>query len=135
MWTVPLRRTARRTPQAPTINAMELIIIVTEGKLQLWHIGRAFDVDGDLCSVDEGFVGTVVTCGLGACVASVQSTCVGGVDQGASDCSNAMPGASATDESCNGVDDNCNGRLVCCVVDSSCTSLILASGSFALKRG
>jgi len=61
------------------------------------------DCDGD---GDEDFVGSDTTCGVGACIGNVGLVvCVRGDTQDTCD-----PLAGATDELCNGVDDDCDGR-------------------------
>jgi hypothetical protein len=57
--------------------------------------------------VDEGYVATATTCGLGACAAAGQLTCQGGAV--VNTCSPGTP--AANDKTCNGVDDNCNGQI------------------------
>ncbi len=61
------------------------------------------DCDG---SIDEDFVGTSITCGVGACAATGARVC----DQGAVKdvCQPGTPAAS--DATCNGVDDDCDGN-------------------------
>lgn len=54
--------------------------------------------------VDEGWP-RQVSCGVGACVATGQETCVDGILQ--SDCAPAPP---SSDELCNGIDDDCDGQ-------------------------
>ena len=55
---------------------------------------------------DEAYVPTSTFCGVGACAAAGQTTCVGGVVG-----DSCKPGAGAqTDTTCNGIDDNCNGQ-------------------------
>jgi hypothetical protein len=61
------------------------------------------DCDGQ---VDENFVGAVVACGVGACQNSGQVVCRAGV--ATSEC--APKPAAATDTSCDGVDDDCDGQ-------------------------
>jgi hypothetical protein len=62
------------------------------------------DCDG---AVDEEYVATSSSCGQGGCAATGQRTCVAGTVQ-----DSCQPGApAATDASCDGVDDNCNGLL------------------------
>jgi RHS repeat-associated protein len=56
-------------------------------------------------SNDEGYVAVTTSCGVGACVRAGASSCVSGAVQ-----SNCAPGTpAASDATCNGVDDNCNG--------------------------
>ncbi|MCU0671411.1 MAG: MopE-related protein [Myxococcota bacterium] len=66
------------------------------------------DVDDD-CNgaVDEDFVTSATSCGTGACAATGATSCVSGavVDS----CSEGTPAAS--DATCNGVDDDCNGAV------------------------
>ena len=56
--------------------------------------------------VDDGIAPEPTTCGVGACGADGNATCIDGalVD----DCS---PGAPAARETCDGVDDDCDGRI------------------------
>ncbi|MBZ5638254.1 MAG: hypothetical protein LAO51_05785, partial [Acidobacteriia bacterium] len=55
--------------------------------------------------IDEGYVPVPTSCGVGACASTGMSSCVGGVVQ-----SNCVPGTpAASDTTCNGIDDNCNG--------------------------
>jgi hypothetical protein len=56
-------------------------------------------------STDEGYAPVATSCGVGACAKTGSSSCVGGAVQ--QNCSPGTPAAS--DASCNGVDDNCNG--------------------------
>lgn len=65
-------------------------------------------VDDD-CSgqVDEDFVGGSAACGVGACVRRGALTCTNGVIHNA--CTPLNP--AANDESCNGVDDDCDGQV------------------------
>lgn len=58
------------------------------------------DCDG---SADEGFVSQPTTCGTGACAASGATSCVAGVFH-----DSCAPGTPSP-ESCNGIDDDCNG--------------------------
>ncbi len=56
-------------------------------------------------TADEGYVPVGTSCGIGACAASGSTSCVGGLVQ-----DSCTPGApAASDLTCNGVDDNCNG--------------------------
>jgi hypothetical protein len=65
--------------------------------------GRDDDCDGN---VDEDVEAGTSTCGLGACVRTGTTLCLGGVIR--SDC---QPGAAASsDANCNGIDDDCNGQ-------------------------
>jgi hypothetical protein len=59
------------------------------------------DCDG---SVDEGYVPTPTTCGIGACNASGQLICLNGSEQNI-----CTPGEPTSDANCNGIDENCNG--------------------------
>jgi hypothetical protein len=61
------------------------------------------DCDG---RIDEGFVTSVRSCGLGVCVSTGGTTCVNGVVL-----DSCQPGAptSSTDTDCNGRDDDCDG--------------------------
>jgi hypothetical protein len=59
------------------------------------------DCDG---SVDEGYVPTPTTCGVGACNASGQLICLNGSEQNI-----CTPGEPTSDANCNGIDENCNG--------------------------
>ncbi len=57
--------------------------------------------------VDEGYVATATTCGVGACSAAGQFTCQSGTV--VNTCSPGTP--AANDNTCNGTDDNCNGQV------------------------
>jgi len=61
------------------------------------------DCDG---ATDEDIASTPTTCGLGACVATGELQCVAGgmVDS----CTAGTPGHDST---CNGIDDDCNGKI------------------------
>jgi hypothetical protein len=61
------------------------------------------DCDGE---TDEEYVVTVDSCGGGACAAEGELICVGGEET--STCVEVEPGA--TDNDCDGVDDDCNGE-------------------------
>jgi hypothetical protein len=62
------------------------------------------DCDGQ---VDEDFVFEQTTCGLGVCVATGVTSCVGGVVL-----DSCHPGTPAADDSsCNGLDDDCDGQV------------------------
>jgi FtsP/CotA-like multicopper oxidase with cupredoxin domain len=76
---------------------------------------NGIDDDCDL-SIDEDFVSSGTTCGVGACAATGTSTCVAGVI--GSNCTPGTPGTELND--CNGIDEDCNG------IDNGCP------GSFAL---
>ncbi|HEX6245263.1 MAG TPA: MopE-related protein, partial [Polyangiales bacterium] len=56
--------------------------------------------------VDEDYAPHATSCGVGACAASGTSSCVAGVE--GSSCSAGSPAAS--DASCDGVDDDCDGQ-------------------------
>ncbi|HEX7479953.1 MAG TPA: MopE-related protein [Polyangiales bacterium] len=58
-------------------------------------------------SVDEGYVSTPTSCGVGACAATGATSCVSGAVKNS--CTAGTPAAS--DTSCNGIDDNCNGTV------------------------
>jgi hypothetical protein len=64
--------------------------------------GRDDDCDG---SVDEDYVDTATACGIGACGASGVLECVAGTQ--VDSCQPGAPGAS--DATCNGEDDDCDG--------------------------
>ena len=61
------------------------------------------DCDG---STDEGYIGQAVRCGVGACLFDGFTRCVNGVAEEA--CTPLEPAES--DASCDGVDDDCDGR-------------------------
>jgi hypothetical protein len=66
------------------------------------------DVDDDCDgATDEDYEPTPTTCGVGACVATGQKTCAGGVE--VDSCAAGTPAPS--DTSCNGVDDDCDGTV------------------------
>jgi hypothetical protein len=74
------------------------------------HPGATDGCDGvnDDCDseTDEDFVATATSCGVGACAAAGQTTCVTGVV--GDDCT---PGAATGDDTdCDGVDDDCDGE-------------------------
>ncbi len=55
--------------------------------------------------IDEGYVAVATSCGIGPCGRTGTRTCVSGVLQ-----DSCRPGTpAATDTTCNGIDDNCNG--------------------------
>jgi len=56
---------------------------------------------------DEGYVPTPTTCGTGVCASSGQLNCVAG--QHVDTCTSGS--ADGSDNDCNGVDDNCDGRV------------------------
>jgi hypothetical protein len=80
------------------------------------------DCDG---SVDEDYVARATKCGLGACAASGVSSCVAGKER-----DSCLPGRpAASDATCDGVDDDCNGQAdedfihlgeVCNGLDDNC---------------
>jgi hypothetical protein len=55
-------------------------------------------------AVDEGYVPTPTTCGVGACVASGELICSNG-----NETNTCTPGEPTSDANCNGIDENCNG--------------------------
>jgi hypothetical protein len=65
--------------------------------------GSDNDCDG---RTDEHFVSSPTTCGVGACAATGSTTCVGGSVQ-----SSCTPGPASPDTSCDGVDQDCDGRM------------------------
>ena len=62
------------------------------------------DCDG---SIDEGYVGQAVRCGIGACLFDGFTRCVNGVAEEA--CTPLDP--ADDDASCDGVDNDCDGRI------------------------
>jgi hypothetical protein len=62
------------------------------------------DCDG---VVDENFVSTPTSCGVGACAATGATSCVGGVVTDS--CTPGTP--AANDATCNGIDDDCDGAV------------------------
>ncbi len=69
--------------------------------------------------VDEDFVGSPTSCGVGACVVTTTTSCVGGVPQ--ESCTPGQP--ASNDAMCDGVDDDCDG-----VADEEYTSLPTSCG-------
>ncbi|MCA9573724.1 MAG: hypothetical protein KC656_38090, partial [Myxococcales bacterium] len=71
--------------------------------------GEDDDCDGedDDCDgvADDGFVGVATSCGVGACAASGVTTCENGVP--GDSCEAGVPAAS--DATCDGIDDDCDG--------------------------
>ena len=62
------------------------------------------DCDG---SIDEDFVPYATTCGVGACASTGTATCAGGTIH-----DSCMPGTpAASDTTCNGIDDDCDGQI------------------------
>ncbi len=59
-------------------------------------------------STDEGYVAHPVTCGVGECRRTAQSTCAAGVEK--EQCSAGTP-SGVTDQLCNGKDDDCDGTV------------------------
>jgi len=57
--------------------------------------------------VDEGYVTTVSTCGLGVCSATGQNICQNGTI--VNTCTPGNP--TGADDNCNGIDENCNGQV------------------------
>jgi len=56
-------------------------------------------------SVDDGYVPTPTSCGVGACGATGATSCVGGAVQ-----DSCAPGTPADDETCDGEDNDCDGE-------------------------
>jgi len=67
-------------------------------------------------ALDDGYVGGATVCGKGACSAAGVTSCIGG--QVFDSCTAGTPGT----ETCNGVDDNCDG-----VVDDGIDNIILGT--------
>ncbi|HSA60037.1 MAG TPA: LamG-like jellyroll fold domain-containing protein, partial [bacterium] len=66
--------------------------------------GSDDDCDG---SVDEDYVSTATSCGVGECAATGTTSCVGGTVQ-----DSCAPGTPAADDAtCNGLDDDCDGSV------------------------
>ncbi len=61
------------------------------------------DCDG---AIDEGYVAQNVQCGVGACLRSGQITC-----QNAQEINSCVTGLASADQSCNNVDEDCDGRV------------------------
>ncbi len=76
-------------------------------------------------TADDGYVPVVTSCGVGACARSAMSSCAGGLVQ--SNCSPGTPAAS--DSTCNGIDDNCDGTA-----DEGYVSLTTSCGVGACGR-
>jgi len=55
--------------------------------------------------VDDGYVQTPTTCGIGACYSTGQMTCVNGAEV------DSCTPIQSSDEICNGIDDNCDGTV------------------------
>jgi hypothetical protein len=64
------------------------------------------DCDG---LVDEDFAGRPVACGLGVCARSADEVCVGG--EIVSSCVPGAPGEDVVDAVCDGLDEDCDGRV------------------------
>jgi hypothetical protein len=75
--------------------------------------------------VDEDYVSIATTCGAGACQATGTTSCVNGAVQ-----DSCIPGTPANDDTtCNGIDDNCNGKI-----DENYVSLTTTCGVGACER-
>ena len=61
------------------------------------------DCDG---SIDEGYVNQTVTCGVGACLRQGEITC-----QNAQEVNSCVAGQPSLDNSCNDIDEDCDGRF------------------------
>ncbi len=66
--------------------------------------GLDSDCDG---AVDEGYVSRQISCGVGVCARNGETVCVDG--EGIDDCEEGMP--SGADNSCNLLDDDCDGSI------------------------
>ena len=66
--------------------------------------GKDNDCDG---YVDEDYINFPITCGVGYCKNTGYKECIGGVIN--NDCTEKEP-LSSSDNTCDGVDDNCNGQ-------------------------
>ena len=76
--------------------------------------------------VDEDFVQTLTTCGVGACQATGLIKCVAGIPV-----NSCVPGVPSLDDTtCNGIDDNCNG-----IVDEDCEFPSQISCQYANSAG
>jgi len=67
-------------------------------------------------AVDEGYVPTPTTCGVGACIASGELICSNG-----NETNTCIPGEPTSDANCNGVDDDCDGIVDDNYVETSTT--------------
>ncbi|TNF37751.1 MAG: HYR domain-containing protein [Deltaproteobacteria bacterium] len=89
------------------------------------------DCDGQ---TDEGYTPTATSCGVGACVASGQLTCVAGH---LVDTCNAGP-TTGTDNDCDGVDDDCDGatdEAFAATTTSCSTGVCAATGQRLCVQG
>jgi RHS repeat-associated protein len=76
-------------------------------------------------SNDEGYIAQSTSCGVGACVRAGATSCVNGAVQ-----ASCVPGVpAASDATCDGLDDNCNGTA-----DESYVSQITSCGVGACAR-
>jgi hypothetical protein len=80
------------------------------------------DCDG---LADEDYVAIATTCGVGACAAAGQKTCVAGVEEDS--CQARLP--AVDDASCDGLDDDCDG-----LVDEEYLAASTACGAGACAR-
>lgn len=82
----------------------------TSGSETVCSTGSATGADNDCNSVDddcdgstdEGYLSLPTTCGVGACSATGSTSCVSG---------NVVDSCTAGTETCNGIDDNCDGVI------------------------
>ena len=90
-------------PQAGDVDvgAYELVPSCIPGATDICN---GLDDDCDL-AVDEDFVSQPTNCGVGACARTGATSCTGGAVV-----NSCVPGAPAGSETCNGIDDTCNGQ-------------------------
>ena len=81
-------------------------------------------------SADEGYVSTATSCGVGACASTGVTSCVSGAVQDS--CVAGTPAAS--DTTCNGIDENCNGQTDEGYAPVATACGVGACASFALPR-